>query len=80
MTRFCRLSFAHRAMLLLWLAGPAMGITLVKDGKPQATIIVSKAAMKPAKDDPAARKLPPPPAIFRNTFARSRRNTSAGRR
>lgn len=57
MTRPCRLSFAYGAMILIWLAGPAMGVTLVKDGKPQATIIVPKAALKPGKDDPAAQKI-----------------------
>ena len=30
---------------------------LVKDGKPTATIVVAKAALKPAKDDPAAQKI-----------------------
>jgi hypothetical protein len=43
-------------MGLLWHVGPAAGVLLVKEGKPQATIIVTKAALKPAKTDLPAQK------------------------
>jgi hypothetical protein len=55
-TSFRRLCLVFAAIGILGRAGPAAGVVLVKDGKPLATIIVSKAALEPAKNDLPAQK------------------------
>jgi hypothetical protein len=48
---------AWAAAVLVCHAGDVRGVVLVRDGKPQATIVVAKAALKPGKDDLAAQKI-----------------------
>jgi len=51
-----RIPLVCAAAAILCHSGPAAGVVLVKDGKPQATIIVAKAALEPAKNDLPAQK------------------------
>jgi hypothetical protein len=44
-------------LLLVTFASAGFAFPLAKDGKPQATIVVAKAATQPAKDDDAAKKV-----------------------
>ncbi len=50
--RLMRVSLIFALICWLWHAGPAAAVVLVKEGRPNATIIVAKPALKPSKDDP----------------------------
>src|SRR5215208_1044741 len=51
------LAWIGAAVLLALAAAPAAAITLARDRKPQATIVVTKSAIQPAKEDDTAQKV-----------------------